>query len=281
MLAGRIGERNVWKYAALEQAAHHIAASFRTSGHTLAFQDYAAAGKTVRNIEALLPGPTTPEEIVVVGAHYDSVRGSPGADDNATGVAALLDLARRFAGRPQRRTVRFVAFVNEEPPFFQTPLMGSVVYANAARARGDRIEAMLSLESMGYYSEAPESQSYPAPIALFYPRTGDFIGLVSNISSASLLVRVRAAFSRGTSFPFRSAAAPASIPGIGWSDHGSFWHAGYSAVMVTDTALYRNPWYHTAEDTPDKVSADRLAHVVDGLERVVSALAGGDAPSAR
>jgi Zn-dependent M28 family amino/carboxypeptidase len=281
MLAGTIGERNVWTHAALQRASGYIAQAFRTLGYGVTLQPYAVAGKSVDNIEAALAGTSIPDEVVLIGAHYDSVRGSPGADDNATGVAAVLELARRFAGRRQLRTLRFVAFVNEEPPFFQTPLMGSLVYANAARDRGDRITAMLSLETIGYYSDAPDSQTYPAPVGVFYPRTGDFIGFVSNVGSARLLFRARRAFRHGTSFPFRSAAVPAAIPGVGWSDHWAFWQAGYPAMMVTDTAPYRYPWYHTAEDTPDKVSPDRLAHVVDGLEHVVSALAGGDAPSSK
>jgi len=274
-LAGTIGERNVWRPAALALAATYIANRFRSAGLDVRAQTYEAAGQRVENIEAVLPGTSKGQEAVVVGAHYDSVRGSPGANDNATGVAAVLELGRRLAGRPHPRTVRFVAFVNEEPPFFQTPLMGSLVYARAARERGDRVVAMLSLETMGYYSDARNSQKYPAPIANLYPDTGDFIGFVSNLQSARLLLRTRRAFRARTSFPFRSAAVPASIPGVGWSDHWSFWQAGYPAVMVTDTAPYRYPWYHTAHDTPDKISFDRLAQVVDGLENVVTVLAGG------
>jgi len=229
----------------------------------------------VENIEAVVAGSAAPGEIVVVGAHYDSVRGCPGANDNGTGVAAVLELASRFAGSSRRRTIRFVAFVNEEPPWFQTPAMGSAVYANAARARGDRIVGMLSLETMGYYSDERGSQTYPPPLNLLYPDVGNFIGFVSNVRSARLLRRAARAFTARTPFPMRSAAAPAAIPGVGWSDQWSFWQAGYPGLMVTDTAPYRYPWYHTAQDTPDKISADRLAVVVDGLEHVVHVLAGG------
>ena len=274
-LAGTIGERNVWRPAALALAATYIANTLRSAGLDVRTQPYEAAGQAVENIEAVLPGTGRGQEVIVVGAHYDSVRGSPGANDNATGVAAVLELGRRFAGRRHPRTVRFVAFVNEEPPFFQTPLMGSVVYASAARASGDRVVAMLSLETMGYYSDARNSQKYPAPIASLYPDTGNFIGFVSNLQSARLLLRTRRAFRAGTAFPFRSAAVPASIPGVGWSDHWAFWQAGYCAVMVTDTAPYRYPWYHTAHDTPDKIAFGRLAQVVDGLENVVTVLARG------
>jgi Zn-dependent M28 family amino/carboxypeptidase len=163
--------------------------------------------------------------------------------------------------------------VNEEPPFFQTAHMGSAVYANAAKARGDRIVAMLSLETMGYYSNEKGSQQYPAPIAMLYPDVGNFIGFVTNVGSARLLLKARRAFKARTAFPLQSAAVPAAIPGVGWSDHWAFWQAGYAAMMVTDTAPFRYPWYHTARDTPDKIDYERLAHVVDGLQAVIEALA--------
>jgi Zn-dependent M28 family amino/carboxypeptidase len=274
-LAGTIGERNLWLYPALVQAADYIEGEFRTSGYEPLRQSFEVSRLPVSNIEASVPGTSRATEIVVLGAHYDTVNGCPGANDNGTGVAALLELARRFASRPHRRTIRFVAFVNEEPPFFRTPRMGSVVYANAARVRGDRIVGMLALETMGYYSDARGSQRYPAPVARFYPDVGNFIGFVSNVASGRLLMRARRAFRQRTSFPVQAAAVPGAIPGVGWSDHWSFWHAGYRAMMVTDTAPFRYPWYHTAVDTPDKVSADKLAHVVDGLEHVVTVLAGG------
>ena len=273
MLAGTIGERNVWNYAALRRAADYIAAEFAKSGLRAERQDFETSRLIVSNVDTTIGGSARPAEIVVVGAHYDSVSGCPGANDNATGVAAVLELARRFASRPQPRTLRFVAFVNEEPPFFKTGSMGSVVYANAAKQRGDRIVGMLSLETMGYYSEARGSQQYPAPIALLYPDVGNFIGFVSNVGSARLLLKARRAFRARTPFPLQSAAVPEAIPGVGWSDHWSFWQAGYPAMMVTDTAPFRYPWYHTAEDTPEKIDYDKLAHLVDGLEAVIEALA--------
>ncbi len=189
------------------------------------------------------------------------------------GVAAMLELAARLAQSPQPRTVRFAAFANEEPPFFQTEHMGSLVYSRAARARGDRIVAMLSLETMGYYSNETGSQQYPAPLAMLYPDVGNFIGFVTNVGSAPLLLKARRAFKARTPFPLQSAAVPAAIPGVGWSDHWAFWQAGYAAMMVTDTAPFRYPWYHTAHDTPDKIDYERLAHVVDGLQAVVEAVA--------
>jgi Zn-dependent M28 family amino/carboxypeptidase len=274
MLAGTIGERNLWSYGALERAAQYVSTQLTESGYTPGRQTYELAKLPLSNVEAILEGTVRRSETVVVGAHYDTVAGCPGANDNATGVAAVLELAQRFSGRPQPRTIRFVAFVNEEPPFFQTAHMGSAVHANAARARGDRVVGMLSLETMGYYSEEKGSQRYPELMTAGYPDVGNFIGFVANIESARLLLRARRAFKRRTSFPLQSAAVPAAIPGVGWSDHWAFWQAGYPALMVTDTAPFRYPWYHTADDTPDKIDYDRLAHVVDGLEAVIESIAG-------
>ena len=272
MLAATIGERNVWRYAALNRAAAYISSQFTAAGYMPQSQTYEVAKLPVSNLEASVAGRRRARDIVVVGAHYDSVRGCPGANDNASGVAALLELADRFASRPQGATIRFVAFVNEEPPFFQTAQMGSVIYANAARTRGDRVIAMLSLETMGFYSDESGSQRYPAPVAGLYPDVGNFIAFVSNIRSVRLLMQARRAFKGRTAFPLQSGALPAAIPGVGWSDQWAFWGAGYRALMVTDTAPFRYRWYHTAEDTPDKIDYDKLAHVVDGLEAVIEAI---------
>jgi Zn-dependent M28 family amino/carboxypeptidase len=274
-LASDIGERNVWRYAALRRTADYIEAELRGYGYSTSRQTYEVSRLPVDNIEATLPGSSPAAGVVVVGAHYDTVGECPGANDNGTGVAALLELARRFAGSPTHRTTRFVAFVNEEPPFFQTSQMGSVVYANAARARGDRIMGMLSLETMGYYSDEHGSQEYPVETMRgLYPDVGNFIGLVSNEESRELLEAVAHAFRSRSRVPLQAAAMPAGLPGAGWSDHWSFWQAGYPGLMVTDTAPWRYPWYHTAQDTPDKIDFEKLADVVDGLEAALGAIAG-------
>ena len=168
-----------------------------------------------------------------------------------------------------------MAFVNEEPPQFQTALMGSRVYARQARAHGDRIRAMLSLETLGYYSEAPGSQAFPFPSALyrlFYPDRGNFVLFVSNFGSRPFLRQAVESFRQVTPFPAESIATFEWVPGVDWSDHGSFWVEGYPALMVTDTALYRYPQYHTEQDTPEKVNYDALARVVDGLTGMLWAL---------
>jgi Zn-dependent M28 family amino/carboxypeptidase len=272
-LAGEIGERNVWRHPALEAAARYLEEVFARLGYVSAAQSFASAGKPVRNLAVERPGGTRPEEIVLVGAHYDSALGSPGANDNGSGVAALLEIARLLKDRTVGRTVRLVAFVNEEPPFYRSREMGSLRYAERARERGERIVAMLSLETIGYYTDAPGSQRYPWPLGLFYPDTGDFVGFVGNLGSRALVRRALAAFRRHAAFPSQGVAAPAWVMGVGWSDHWSFWQAGYPAIMVTDTAFLRYVHYHGATDTPEQLDYDRTARVVAGLARMVEDLA--------
>ena len=266
-------EHNLWNPPALEAAAQHIERTLAGTGYTVAAQRFETAMGEVRNIEVEVRGGARGAEIIVVGAHYDSVVGAVGANDNGSGVAAVLELARLFKDAQPARTLRFVLFVNEEPPFFKGEQMGSGVYARRARKRGENIVAMFSLETIGYYSDRPGSQHYPFPLGFFYPSSGSFIAFVSNLSSRPLLHEVIASFRRHAEFPSEAVAAPAFIPGVDWSDHWSFWKEGYPALMVTDTALYRYPHYHTMQDTPDKVDYERLAHVLTGLQKMLRELA--------
>jgi hypothetical protein len=274
-LAGRIGERNSVKYAALDAAAGYIERELAALGYAVASQRWrGAGGEEFRNLEVTIQGREQAGEVVIVGAHYDSNRGTPGADDNASGVAAVLELARLLKGHTSRRTIRFVAFVNEELPFFGTPDQGARRYVAALKERGDDVRSMLSIETIGYYATAPRTQRYPTPLNWFYPDTGNFIGFVGNLQSRPLVHESIAAFRRHTPFPAHGAAAPASIPGVGWSDHEAFWAVGIPAVMITDTAPFRNPYYHTRGDTPDQIDYERMTYVVDGLAAVVRELAG-------
>lgn len=272
MLAGTIGERNTQQYHQLQQSAAYIGEQLRGMGYAIRQEPYLADGKQVVNMEAELKGAQQPDQIVVVGAHYDSPLGSPGANDNASGVAALLELARRFRESKPGRTLRFVAFANEEPPYFRTELMGSRVYATGCKKRGDKIVAMLALETIGYYSDAPKSQQYPAPFSLLYPDTGNFIGFVGNLNSRSLVRTSIKTFRDTTHFPSEGLAAPEFIDGVGWSDQWAFWQEGYTGFMITDTAPFRYPHYHKASDTPDKLDYGRMARVVAGIGRVVEGL---------
>ncbi len=273
VLAERIGERNIKHYDSLKGSLEYIENALHVEGFQIAEQEYSVGGKPVKNIEAEIPGTQTPEEIIVVGAHYDSINGSPGANDNASGVAALLELARDLKAQGHARTIRFVAFVNEEPPYFQTGDMGSRVYAHRSRERGENILAMISVETIGYYSDAEGSQVYPFPFRLFYPSIGNFIGFVGNTSSRTLTRRAVRVFREERAFPSEGVAAPGWLTGIGWSDQWSFWQEAYPAIMITDTAVFRYPHYHRRADTPDKIDFDRMTRVVSGINRVVRDLA--------
>jgi hypothetical protein len=216
-LAGEIGERNMWHYPQLNAAADFIENSFSRAGLHPRRDSYELHGQACHNIEAEIPG--MHPEIILIGAHYDSVFGSPGANDNGSGVAATLALARRFAGRKTENTLRFVAFVNEEPPYFLSGEMGSLVYARRCKERGDKISAMISLETIGYFSDAPNSQVYPSrALGAFYPKVGNFIGFVSNVHSRTLLRRAIALFREHAKIPSEGAALPWFIPGVSWSD---------------------------------------------------------------
>jgi Zn-dependent M28 family amino/carboxypeptidase len=213
---------------------------------------------------------------VVVGAHYDSAPGTPGADDNASGIAVTLALARSFAQNRPSRTVRFVAFTNEEPPYFWTENMGSLVYARSCRNRGEKIVAMLSIESVGFYSSAANSQHYPFGTSLLYPSIGDFVAFVGNLQSRSLVQQAANAFRRADALPSIGASLPNSVTGVGWSDHWSFWQQGFPGIEITDTAPYRNPYYHTPGDTPERLNYENLARCARGMRAVVGRLANPD-----
>jgi hypothetical protein len=266
-------EHNVVHYDALENVARYIEAALRALGYAVGRQEYVADGKLVRNIDVVIePSASIRDpEVIVVGAHYDSARGTPGANDNASGAGAVLELARLLhdlAGVSGKR-IRLVLFVNEEPPYFRTEAMGSLRYAGALADRKERVVAMYSLETIGFYSSEPGSQLYPAPFGFMFPDRADFIAFVGLLGSRALLQQTMRSFRSHTHFPSIGGVAPGAIPGIGWSDHWAFAQHGFSAVMVTDTALFRYPHYHLPSDTPDKVDTEKLARVVKGIERVI------------
>lgn len=272
-LAGEIGERNIFKPAALRRAAAYIEEEWSTQGYDVEHLKYDVSEIRCANLIASRLGRTRKDEILLIGAHYDSVMGSPGANDNASGVAALLEISRMFRQLEPALTVRFVAFVNEEPPFFWTSQQGSMVYAQASRLRGDDIRLMASLETIGCYSSEPGSQSYPPLFRFFYPDRADFIGMVSDLRSRTALRRLATAFRVQSDFPLQTVSTFRFIPGVAWSDHHSFWRQGYPALMVTDTAFYRYRHYHAATDTPDKLAYPELAQVTLGLFKAFAALA--------
>jgi Zn-dependent M28 family amino/carboxypeptidase len=242
-------------------------------GYDVERLEYDVSGIRCANLVTTRKGSARSSEILLLGAHYDSVIGSPGANDNASGVAALLEIARMFQAVEPVLTVRFVAFVNEEPPFFWTHKQGSMVYAEAARRRGDDIRLMASLETIGCYSDQPGSQSYPPLFRLFYPNRGNFIGIVSDFGSRPAMQLLAEAFRAQSDFPLQTVSTFRFIPGVSWSDHRSFWRHGYPAVMVTDTAFYRYRHYHAPTDTADKLAFPELAQVTLGLFEAFAVLA--------
>ena len=267
---------NVKHYAALERAAQHIERSLQELGYTIDRQAFDVAGRSVRNIAATRE-PTNggaAAETLVLGAHYDSYDASPGANDNGTGVAATLELARLLKDwKPDKTRIRYVLFVNEEPPYFRTPDMGSWRYAKQLSERGERVRGMISLETMGFFSDKPGSQEFPPPFGLIYPSVGNFIAVVGMPASRAFLHEVMGSFRKHTAFPSVGGVAPDAVPGMGWSDHWAFREFGFPAIMLTDTAPFRYPHYHQPSDTPDKIDYAKLARITKGVERVMRDIA--------
>ncbi len=276
-LAGTIGERHIWRPQALDAAAEYILAELGRSGYAVSEQTYTVDAVRCRNLIAELRGTSQADEILVVGAHYDTVPGTPGANDNGSGLAVMLETARTLAGTRPARTLRFVAFVNEEPPFFKTGRMGSRIYTAGLRREGARVVGMFSLETVGHYDSRPDSQSFPLPLLrLFYPSRGEFIAFVGNFASRPFLARSLDLFRRQAKLPSEGIAAPGWVTGVDWSDHWSFWQAGYPAVMVTDTALFRYAHYHERGDTPEKLDYDAMTRLAGGFAAMLTKLAGAD-----
>lgn len=265
-LAEEIGERNLDHPESYKKAEANLTQVMRSYGYKVHRQVYRVGRGEVANLVAIRPGNTG--KTLVVGAHYDTAHGTPGADDNASGCAALLELARLLKKTKKGPTLRLVFFANEEPEYFQTEGMGSLVYARKCAKNKDQLAGMLSLECIGYYSDQPQSQKFPVGIT-GYPDTGNFLGFVSDLSSKPLMERCLGLFKKGSKMPAEGLAAPSFLKGIGWSDHWSFWQCGYQAVMVTDTAPFRNPNYHAHTDRLKTVDLKRLAQVVQGLEQLL------------
>jgi hypothetical protein len=272
VLAVDIGERNLRHVAALSEAASWIERRLRDMSLRPRRSSYLVDGHQVHNIDVSVPGSVPDASVVVVGAHYDSAMGTAGANDNGSGVASLLELARRFANHRGTHELRLVWFTNEEQPHFQTSDMGSLRYARALATEGRKVGAMLSLETMGYYSELPDSQRYPSAVTGFFPSTGNFLAFVGNEHSADLVREAIATFRSTTHFPSEGVSMSGEVQGIGWSDHWAFWQTGVPAIMLTDTAPFRYPHYHRATDTPERLDYPRLARVTLGVEKVVRAL---------
>jgi Zn-dependent M28 family amino/carboxypeptidase len=262
-LSVKIGERHLWKEHSLSKAANYIESAFKVSGYTVQRQTYSCYGKSVSNLIAEKTG--TDDGVVVIGAHYDTVPGTPGADDNASAVAGMLELARLHKGSSNKRHLIFAAFVNEEPPCFGSHNMGSMVYAKHLKDRKVAVDVMISLEMIGYFRQE-SIQQYPFPgMGLFYPKTADFIGIAGDFHSSRYVYFLKKGIKRHSAINARSLIAPRYFGGVSLSDNSSFWRHGYRAVMVTDTSFYRNRRYHQETDTIDTLNFEAMAEVVKGL----------------
>lgn len=286
MLSTTIGERNSLNMERLDDAASYIKKNLVDSGYQPSVQEFDVGSRRFENIEARRlnsGGKGQPGGVYVFGAHYDSVTQCPGANDNGSGVAAVLEMARIIAGKPESELrklcpnglaeMRFVFFPNEEPPFFGSEAMGSFHYAQQCKQNKDPVRGMISVETIGYYSDKKGSQRYPAPFNMFYPDTGNFVAFVGNTNSRAFLLQCIKSFRDDTQFPSEGIAAPEAVRGVGWSDQRCFWAAGYNGIMVTDTAPFRYPDYHLSTDTADKVDYDKTARVVLGLTDLAIKLA--------
>lgn len=263
---------NLDHYPALEAAALYIETTLKSFGYTPVPQEYRVRGKTVRNIEVVIEPAAGSRDVetYVIGGHYDSPDDSPGANDNGTGVAAALELARLLRGwKPQRHRLRLVLWVNEEAPYGKTPDMGSWQHAKRLKDSGERVAGAIALETIGYFSEEPNSQEFPPPFGLIFPHHGDFIAFVGLIGARPLVHRMLASFRRHTQFPSIGGVAPGFLRGIDLSDHWAYHQFGFPSMMVTDTAPFRNPHYHELDDLPENVDYESLARVTKGLERVL------------
>jgi Zn-dependent M28 family amino/carboxypeptidase len=269
-LSREIGIRSYQDYDRLERTVEYISAELSSFGYQVTTQSFKFAGHTYQNIIAELTGTVLPGQVLVVGAHYDTVRTTPGADDNASGVAGLLGLARFFANRPLQKTVRFVAFPLEEPPAYRSKNMGSYHYAASLKKASAQVEGMICLEMIGFFSDREGSQHYPIPFMnLAFPKAGNYIAMVGSRKSRKFTMLMAEGFRKATDLPLVTLNAPAFVVGIDFSDHWSFGKFGYPAFMVTDTAFYRNLNYHSPSDLPDTLDYDRMTQVVDGLKSAI------------
>jgi Zn-dependent M28 family amino/carboxypeptidase len=272
LAGGALGPRDFAHPEGLDRAAAYVAVALREHTPDVSMQPFEVSGRTYRNVVARF-GPAGPERIVV-GGHYDTAGALPGADDDASGVAGLVELARLLAAAPPSVPVELVAFTLEERPTFASAEMGSAVHAASLARAGVKVRLMIALEMIGYFTDAPHSQAFPAPgLELVYPTRGNFIAVVGKLGQRGPVRRVRDAMRIATPLGVESINAPRSMAGVDLSDHRSYWDQGWDAVMITDTAFFRNPNYHQAGDTPDTLDYTRMAQVVTGVHAAVQAVA--------
>lgn len=275
VLTQHIGERSIRRPDNLEKSDSYIQAQFENFGLMTYRQPYRYKGLEVSNVVATLKFADKQAPHYVVGAHYDTVGGTVGADDNASGVAVLLETARNMQAlsttAPISVNITFVAFTLEEYPAFLTRHMGSHVFVKQAIKEGMDIAGMICLEMVGYSCRVPGCQNYPFPLHILgYPTDGTFIGIVGNLKSLALTRRLRDSFRQNPNLQVATLTVPFNgwiLPVVRLSDHASFWDSGYQGVMVTDTAFFRNPNYHLPSDTMQTLDLAYMAELVGNMVR--------------
>lgn len=271
-LASEIGERHVRKHFALHKAANYISRQWQEMGYEIVHQQFTTRGVQCENLEVNKVGKDNPQDIILVCAHYDSAKGCPGANDNASGIAALLEISRYFSETDPKSTIRFVALSNEKPPFYGTDKSGSWLYAHKISERREKIRTVIILESLGYYNNTYGSQLYPAFLSMLYPKQANFVAMTSNLRSMGTMREFTKHFNRHTTLRGLPMVAPNFLPWVTWSDNSPFWLNGYKAFMVSDTSLYRYPFYDSPRDTPEKVDYQSLTFITNALMQAIEAI---------
>ncbi|UCE67289.1 MAG: M28 family peptidase [Candidatus Zixiibacteriota bacterium] len=264
-LSETLGPRNPSHYASLIAASEWISERWNSQGYEVKWQTFIVEGKECANLEIEIPGRRLPFEIVIIGAQYDTWPETPGANNNAGGVAVLLKLSDMLKGQQPDRTLRLAAFTTQEPPYSNTEFMGSLRYAKRCKELGENIRIMLCMDAIGVYKQDPGTQKLPFPFSLFYPDRGNFLAFIADLGSRPEVIVATRGFKKGSSFPIESGCAPRWVKGVTWSDHASFWKYGYRAIQITDTGAFRSSAHTSGDDTMEKIDFNALARITVGM----------------
>lgn len=271
-IATEIGERHVRKPLALHRTADYIRQEWTAMGYEVKQQKFITRGVKCENLEITMQGQYNPDEYILICAHYDSSKDCPGANNNATGVAAMLELSRFFSNNNPGCSIRFVALANENPNYYGTEKSGSWHYARQADQRNDNIRTAITLESLGYYSNDKNSQLYPFLMGMFHPKRGNFLAMSSNFGSMTAMYKFAKYFRKHSNFRLETMVLQNLIPTVKWRNSSSFWLNGFPAFTVSDTAEYRYPFYNSSRDTSEKIDYQCLTFVTQGLMRAMTEL---------
>ncbi len=268
-----LGPRNAFSYERLQKCAKWIKKRWESQGYVVESNKFSIQGREYENLAIEIKGKKSPEEIIIVSAQYDTLPDSPGANNNASGVAVLFQLSNLLRNFTPDKTIRLIDFVNEEDPFFGTEWMGSFRYAENAYQKHENVKIILSIDSIGIYKDEPGSQKLPFPFSLFYPDRGNFLAFIGDFGSRKYMIKATRGFRRGSAFPIKAGVVPKCVKGAAWSDHVSFWKFGYAGMQITDTGAFRSPYHTTKEDTLEKINLDALSRIVIGMYGSITELA--------